>query len=77
MNKLMTLPVSMVEQLQADEMILINGGYDIISAANNGSGNCGDQTNNADGLCGGTNNDQGRCSGTNNAGGRCGALLSV
>lgn len=65
MKDLMTLPTSLVEQLKAEDLILINGGLSIekvLQTANNSSGRCESGPNNADGLCsGGTNNANGRC----------------
>lgn len=65
MKDLMTLPTSLVEQLEAEDLILINGGLsinEILQSVNNGSGKCESGPNNADGLCtGGINNANGRC----------------
>ena len=45
----------MAKQPEAEEPILINGSYSIISTANNSNGNCHDAPNNATDLCGGSN----------------------
>lgn len=61
-SQFMSLPKSMVDALQKEEMLLVAGGS---------VGQEASTTNNADGTCSGTNNDSGKCSGTNNGSGKC------
>lgn len=62
----MSLPKSMVDALQKEEMLLVAGGS---------VGQEASTTNNADGTCSGTNNDSGKCTGTNNGSGKCNVSL--
>lgn len=64
----MTLPKSMIDALQEEEMLLVSGGS---------FGQESSTVNNADGTCTGTNNDSGKCSGTNNGSGKCTAPIKV
>lgn len=52
-SQFMSLPKSMVDALQKEEMLLVAGGS---------VGQEASTTNNADGTCSGTNNDSGKCS---------------
>lgn len=62
MDRLMILPTNLVETLENEELILVNGGGIPLQSTNNDSGKCSG-TNNADGLCSGsTNNGTGKCS---------------
>lgn len=71
MNSLMILPIDLMERLEDEELLLINGGTSIgIQGTNNGSGLC-DGTNNGSGRCDGNNNGGGRCGGNNNSDGVC------
>ena len=65
-SQFMSLPKSMVDALQKEEMLLVAGGS---------VGQEASTTNNADGTCSGTNNDSGKCSGTNNGSGKCNVSL--
>lgn len=51
-SQFMSLPKSMVDALQKEEMLLVAGGS---------VGQEASTTNNADGTCSGTNNDRGIC----------------
>ena len=71
MNSLMTLPIDLVERLEVEELLTVNGGgYIVFASPNNGSGTCSG-TNNGTGKCSGSNNHDGRCGGTNNGSGAC------
>lgn len=63
MDSLMILPSFLVEKLEDEELILVNGGMSAPAAVNNGSGKCSG-TNNSDGSCSGTNNGAGLCQAT-------------
>lgn len=65
-SQFMSLPKSMVDALQKEEMLLVAGGS---------VGQEASTTNNADGTCSGTNNDSGKCSGTNDTIDECGNIL--
>lgn len=65
-SQFMSLPKSMVDALQKEEMLLVAGGS---------VGQEASTTNNADGTCSGTNNDSGKCTGTNNGSGKCNVSL--
>lgn len=65
-SQFMSLPKSMVDALQKEEMLFVAGGS---------VGQEASTTNNADGTCSGTNNDSGKCSGTNNGSGKCNVSL--
>lgn len=75
MNSLMTLPIGMVEKLEVEELLTVNGGgYIVFASPNNSTGTCSG-ANNDTGTCSGTNNDDGRCGGTNNGRGVCKPVL--
>ena len=41
MNSLMTLPIDLVERLEVEELLTVNGGgYIVFASPNNGSGTC-------------------------------------
>lgn len=65
MNSLMKFSADILEEMKADEMLLVRGGgegpqEDNKMQPNNASGTC-TGTNNADGKCGGVNNGEGLC----------------
>lgn len=62
MKDLMSLPSSILDRLESDELVLVRGGSNPDDSS----------PNNGDGLCSGSNNAGGKCSGSNNAGGNCG-----
>lgn len=67
----MALPVSVLDELSENEMVLVTGGFGNGEAANNGDGKCLG-TNNGTGTCEGINNGNGVCNGhVNNGDGRC------
>jgi len=52
MNNLMTLSIDILDQLNVDEMLLVQGGSAIDAAAvNNGDGVCYGGPNNGNGTC--------------------------
>jgi len=51
MTNLMTLAKEILDQLNADEIVLVQGGIEIESAVNNGSGVCYGGPNNGSGTC--------------------------
>lgn len=85
MSKFMTLPACVIDELSANEMVMVTGGIGDISISinngdgactgtNNGTGKC-NGANNSGGTCCGSNNSAGTCGGTNNFGGKCGVTI--
>lgn len=87
MSKFMTLPACVIDELSANEMVMVTGGIGdldlnntpnngdgVCTGTNNGTGKC-NGANNSGGTCCGSNNSAGTCGGTNNFGGKCGVTI--
>lgn len=82
MSKFMTLPACVIDELSANEMVMVTGGIGelnppnnrggVCSGTNNGTGKC-NGTNNSTGICTESNNSRGTCTGSNNDLGVCGS----